>query len=381
MVIFVLLALVAVLAGSVLAALLVGRAVARQVHAQAAVDREQVVRATVDTVVAVAGQQLGQRAEAGARELDLHRDAIGQQLDAMGTELHRVNELVATMRNERAEQHGQLVQGLKETLRTTGELAGTTRALREALASPKARGQWGERMADDVLRAAGLLEGVNYRKQTAIAGGTIPDFTFLLPRGVELHMDVKFPVDNYVRHLEAEADHERDAAKVAFLKDVRSRVKELAGRGYADPATTVGYLLLFIPNESVYAFIQEHDRDVADLALGQRVVLCSPFTLFAVLGVVRQSVDSFLLERAGDEILDALGRFAGQWGRFSEQVDKLGRQLATAQGTYEELAGTRRRQLERRLDEFEAIRTRRGLPAVSDDDEGGGAKLREVASW
>jgi DNA recombination protein RmuC len=260
-------------------------------------------------------------------------------------------------------------------------LSRTTSGLREALASPKARGQWGERMADDVLRAAGLLEGVNYRKQTAIAGGTIPDFTFLLPRGVELHMDVKFPVDNYVRHLEAEADHERDAAKVAFLKDVRSRVKELAGRGYADPATTVGYLLLFIPNESVYAFIQEHDRDVADLALGQRVVLCSPFTLFAVLGVVRQSVDSFLLERAGDEILDALGRFAGQWGRFSEQVDKLGRQLATAQGTYEELAGTRRRQLERRLDEIEAIRTRRGLPAVSDDDEGGGAKLREVASW
>ncbi|MEY2462286.1 MAG: recombination protein RmuC [Acidimicrobiaceae bacterium] len=378
-IVFVLLAGFAVFAGSVLAALAVTRVVARQLRSQAAADREGVMRATVDTVVAVAGQQLGQRADAGSRELDLHRDAIGQQLDAMGTELHRVNELVATMRNERAEQHGQLVQGLRETLRTTGELAGTTRALREALASPKARGQWGERMADDVLRAAGLLEGVNYRKQTAIVGGTIPDFTFLLPRGIELHMDVKFPVDNYVRHLEATTDGERDTAKATFLKDVRSRVKELAGRGYADPATTVGYLLLFIPNESVYAFIQENDRDLADLALGQRIVLCSPFTLFAVLGVVRQSVDSFLLERAGDEILDALGRFATQWGRFSEQVDKLGRQLATAQGTYEDLAGTRRRQLERRLDEIEAIRTSRGLPPLGEDGDEG-PQLREVSS-
>jgi DNA recombination protein RmuC len=378
-IVFVLLAGFAVFAGSVLAALAVTRVVARQLRSQAAADREGVMRATVDTVVAVAGQQLGQRADAGSRELDLHRDAIGQQLDAMGTELHRVNELVATMRNERAEQHGQLVQGLRETLRTTGELAGTTRALREALASPKARGQWGERMADDVLRAAGLLEGVNYRKQTAIVGGTIPDFTFLLPRGIELHMDVKFPVDNYVRHLEATTGGERDTAKATFLKDVRSRVKELAGRGYADPATTVGYLLLFIPNESVYAFIQENDRDLADLALGQRIVLCSPFTLFAVLGVVRQSVDSFLLERAGDEILDALGRFATQWGRFSEQVDKLGRQLATAQGTYEDLAGTRRRQLERRLDEIEAIRTSRGLPPLGEDGDEG-PQLREVSS-
>ena len=209
--------------------------------------------------------------------------------------------------------------------------------------------------------AAGLLEGVNYRKQTAIAGGTIPDFTFLLPRGIELHMDVKFPVDNYVRHSEATTDRERDTPKATFL-GTSGAASRSSGRRYADPATTVGYLLLFIPNESVYAFIQEHDRaTLADLALGQRVVLCSPFTLFAVLGVVRQSVDSFLLERAGDEILDALGRFADQWGRFSEQVDKLGRQLATAQGTYEDLAGTRRRQLERRLDEIEAIRTRRGL--------------------
>ena len=44
-----------------------------------------------------------------------------------------------------------------------------------------------------------------------------------------LHMDVKFPVDNYLRHLEATTDHERDAAAKAFLRDVRNRVKELSG--------------------------------------------------------------------------------------------------------------------------------------------------------
>ena len=38
-------------------------------------------------------------------------------------------------------------------------LAGAADLLR-ALASPQARGQWGERMADDVLRLAGAREGV-----------------------------------------------------------------------------------------------------------------------------------------------------------------------------------------------------------------------------
>jgi DNA recombination protein RmuC len=152
-------------------------------------------------------------------------------------------------------------------------------------------------------------------------------------------------------------------------------VKELAARGYADPATTVGYLLLFVPNESVYSFIHEHDRDLPDIALSQKVVLCSPFTLFAVLGIVRQSVDTFHLQRASDEILESLGRFTDQWDRFSEHIDKLGKQLGTAVGTYDELAGTRRRQLEKRLDEIEAIRTRRGLP-----DDSGPPLLRNVSS-
>ena len=34
-----------------------------------------------------------------------------------------------------------------------------------------------------------------------------------------LHMDVKFPVDNYLRHLEAPADTSATHAK-AFLRDV-----------------------------------------------------------------------------------------------------------------------------------------------------------------
>jgi DNA recombination protein RmuC len=374
------LVLVAALAGAGVAAVLLGRTIAVQVQANAAAERALTVRAAVESVVQVADQQLGQRAEAGARELDLRSRAIDQQLRSMGGELARVGDLVTSMQRERAEQHGQIAAGLAEAIRTTSDLAGTTQALRTALASPKARGQWGERMADDVLRAAGLVEGVSYRKQTAIAGGTIPDVTFILPQGRELHMDVKFPVDNYLRHLESGTDAERDATRAQFLRDVRGRIKELASRGYADPTTTVGYLLLFIPNESVYAFIQEHDRQIIEVALEQRVVLCSPFTLFAVLGVIRQAVDTVQLERAGDEILDALARFAKQWEQMSDCVDKLGKQLTTVTNTYDEMSGPRRRQLERRLDEIDAIRSQRGLDPIGVDEgtegEGGGAELR-----
>ena len=162
------------------------------------------------------------------------------------------------------------------------------------------------------------------------------------------------------------------------MRDVRARIKELANRGYADPATTAGYVLLFIPNESVYAFIQEHDREVGDVALRQGVVLCSPFTLFAVLGVVRQAADAVALQRGADEVLDVLAGFAKQWDQFTERLEAVGKSLSTVQNAYEQVNGPRRRQLERQLDKVEDVRRRRGLGG---DVEAEQPTLREVSAW
>ncbi len=272
-------------------------------------------------------------------------------------ELRHVNDQVVTLRRERAEQDGRLVSGLEHTMAATAQLADTTTSLRDALASPKSRGQWGERMAEDVLQMAGFVEGVNYGKQVRLPGGTIPDYTFHLPRGHSVHMDVKFPIDNYLRWLESTsgAVDERETFEKAFRKDVRARVKELAGRDYVDPST-VDYVLLFIPNESVYGFLHEHDPNLIDFALGQKVVLCSPTSLFAVLAVIRQSVDNFMLEQRSDSILDSLVGLRDQWQRFLDSASKIGRGLAAAQNGFDELTGPRARQFEKRLDQLEGMR-------------------------
>jgi DNA recombination protein RmuC len=184
-------------------------------------------------------------------------------------------------------------------------------------------------------------------------------------------MDVKFPIDNYVRHLDARADAERDSARQAFVRDVRNRVREITTREYIDIGRTVDHVLLFIPNESVYTFMHESDPDLLDKALEQRVVLCSPSTLFAVLAVVRQATRNFLFERTSDEILECLNRFAKQWDKFTEQVDKVGRHLGTLSSAYEELNGTRRRQLEKEIDRIEVLHSHQQAegPAPSDTIE------------
>ncbi len=320
----------------------------------------------VATTVTQAQTNVRSQLDAAARhDLSVRQESFERRTGELRAELGRVSDLVVGLQRERAEQQGRVEERLAEVASVSGRLAETTQSLREALASPKARGQWGERMADDVLRAAGLVEGMSYRKQSATRAGTVPDFTFMLPGGREMHMDVKFPVDNYLRYLDAVTDDERDRYRVQFLRDVRARVKELSGRSYIDPHVTVDEVLLFIPNEAVYAFVHSHDRGLLDVALGQKVVLCSPCTLFSVLAVIRQAVEQTQLQRTSDDILTLLADFEDQWRRFADAFDKVGRHLDTLQRSWDDLSGTRRRQLERPLDRIDDLRSRPELRAVA----------------
>ncbi|MGQ0432050.1 MAG: DNA recombination protein RmuC [Microthrixaceae bacterium] len=353
---------------------------AAQMEARLGMEREHTVTAAADMAAKMAGEKLGDTMTSGSRQLDLRTTAFEKRVEGLTGQLERLGDVVTKLQQDSAQQHGQLVTGIEQVTSTGRLLAETTGHLREALASPKARGQWGERMADDVLRLAGMVEGVTYRKQTGISGGSIPDVTFLLPGGRLLHMDVKFPVDNYLRHLEAGTDAERDTTAKAFLRDVRGRVKELSGRGYIDPDATLDEVLLFIPNESVWAFIHEQDPQLIDLALSQKVVLCSPVSLFAVLAVIRQAVEQARLTRTSDEILQCLAGFGQQWTKFSDALDMVAKRFDTAQRGLEEVTGPRRRQLERQLDRIEDLRARRGLPdAPVALGDGEGEALRRSA--
>jgi DNA recombination protein RmuC len=325
----------------------------------------------VEQLLRMQHEMLAAERRRGTEELRGTQGAIDRQVQGLREELAHLNRLVEDTERERREHVGALTSQLQAAGRQTQVLADTTQSLREALSSTTARGQWGERMAEDVLRLAGFVDGVNYRRHQSLPGsGGVPDYTFLLPQDLVLHMDVKFPLNNYLRVLDATSDVEREHARKEFLKDVRLRLREVTRRDYVDPAGgTVDCVLLFIPNEQVYAFIHEQDRAILDDALRSKVVFCSPLTLFAVLAVIRQAVDNFQLGRTSHEILERLQGFEKQWDRFVDQMDKVGRNLRTASNAFEELEGTRRRGVERELERIDALRHDQA-PAVEGGDPG-----------
>ena len=319
----------------------------------------------------LAKSRLESEREISLKELDGKKGLIDQQLQQMTSKLENVSTVIKELEKDRVEKFGQLTSHLNTATQQTTALMQTTNQLREALASTKVRGQWGERMAEDVLQLAGFIENVNYLKEKTIEGaGSRPDFTFFLPGNLKLNMDVKFPLTNYIKFLETDVEPEKVKFRSDFLKDVKARMKEVTSREYINPEqNTVDYVLLFIPNEQVYSFIHEQDSSILDEGLKNRVIFCSPITLFAVLAVIRQSVSNFALEKTSNEILSLFGVFKKQWDEFLKKLDVLGKRIEDTQKEYESLATTRRRQLERPLNKIDDLREQKGILISADDNE------------
>ncbi|NNN04992.1 MAG: DNA recombination protein RmuC [Elusimicrobia bacterium] len=293
-----------------------------------------------------------------AGELDTRRAAVENVVGRLAEQLKSYEETMRRFESDRATKYGSLEKGLQDAAAQTSRLAQSTEGLRALLDNSRARGQWGERMADDILRASGLQEGVQYLKnRTLETSASRPDFTFLLPEGKKLNMDVKFPLDNWLRFSHAATDEERIRLRKDFERDVKGRIKEVQKRDYVSPEEgTLDYVLLFIPNEQVYGFIQEQFPGLVDEALTQKVVLCSPFTLYAVLGVVRQAFEQFHFSQAAQEVLKLISQFGATYETFKGRFEDLGRKLEKLQEAYDEISDVSFRRLDASVQKIERVR-------------------------
>ncbi|MHB8882201.1 MAG: DNA recombination protein RmuC [Thermodesulfovibrionales bacterium] len=311
----------------------------------------------------LAEEKLKSQSTEGSRELQTKKVLIDQNIELIGKTLADVQRKIEEVGKTSADKLTHVSTLIQKHEEVTSRLNTTTDHLKQALASSKKRGEWGERMAEDIIRLIGLVEGMNYIKQKTLehAAGR-PDYTFLLPNRLKINMDVKFPMDNYQHYLDAQSDHDRKRFRDELLKNMRLMIRQVTTREYINTAeNTVDYVLVFIPNEQVYGFINESDPAIMDEALKLKVILCSPFTLYAVLAVIRQAVENFNLERTASEILKLLGDFSKQWSAYKEKFRLMGERLDAAKKEYDAITTTRTNMLERPLRKIDELRQQKAI--------------------
>jgi DNA recombination protein RmuC len=335
----------------------------------------EVASRSTGQLIELAKQTLDAKTSESSAELEGKKKLIDQSLTNLGKEmqerLEKVQKLMSEIGQAVPEKYGQVSAAISNIAQQSENLRQTTDLLRIALSGSQQRGQWGERIAEDILRLMGMVEGVEYVKQRQIDGGrSRPDFTFILPENLKVNMDVKFPGNKYLEFLQADGEPQRESAKKQFLTAVRARIKEVTTRDYINPDdNTVDYVLVFIPNEQVYAFIHECDSTILDDALRQKVVLCSPLTLYAMLALIRQAIDNFNLRKSSTEIQALLAGFSQQWTRFVNSMDGMGRKLDSAKDEFDQLTGTRKRMLDSQIKKIDKLNKAGGItPEIVDSD-------------
>lgn len=317
-----------------------------------------------DDFLSQANERFSKDRELNSQELKNKKELIDATLGQLKGELEKVQNLMTGIEKDSEGKFTQITGSINNQNIETTKLAEIISSLNKVLTPSQSRGKWGERMAEDILKLVGMKEGVNYIAQKAQnSSRRMPDFKFILPQGKFVNMDVKFSFDNYRRYCE-ETENEvvREEHKKEFLKNVRNEIKKVLTRDYINTdANTLDYVLIFIPLEQAYSFIMEHDKSFIDDALQQKVIVCSPWTLYAYLSVIRQSIDNFNMERSAGKILELMNSFSKQWSSFKDSMKKVGDKIEGLQKEFDSLSTTRTNQLEKPLRQIDELSKQKEL--------------------
>ena len=273
-----------------------------------------------------------------------------KQLQEDLSERQRETRMIDKDRNQKFDK---LTTQIDEHRKLTKELETSTSQLAKVLSNNQTRGAWGERIIEDLLLSQGLIEGVHFQRQVSLGSSNLkPDITLLLPNNRVVPVDVKFPYSEIQKMATAETKKGKNEHLLQFKRDLKIKINKVAE--YISPEqNTLDYAIMFVPNEMVFSFINQKLSDVVDEALEKRVIIVSPFTFIIVARTIMESYRNFMLEDKLREGIGYIDSFTQEWSKFKDQFGKYGRSIETLKKSYDDLTGTRFKQMNRKIEKIE----------------------------
>lgn len=242
------------------------------------------------------------------------------------------NTFEATMKLFQQEQQ-QAVSSLKEqTSRIGSDAANLTRALK---GDSKMQGDWGEMVLETILENSGLRkdeeffiqentkdeEGKNYR----------PDVIVRFPEGRSVVIDSKVSLTAYSDALAAEDEAEQERLMKAHALSVRKHIDELAAKDYSKLVDdAIGFVLMFIPNETSYIAAMKQQPDLSRYAYQKKIIIISPSNLLMALQLAynlwqydRQNKNVEKIVKTAADLYDKVAGFEDTFTGIGDLITRL----------------------------------------------------------
>jgi len=163
-------------------------------------------------LVKTARESLSSETKQNRLDLDNKREEIGRLIKGL-------EEYVKVSEKDRIDSFSSLKTSLEESRRVTEQLSVNTESLKKVLSNNQLRGQFGEQVADDLLKMAGFVVGETYTRQES-ENGSRPDFTVYLPDRTKINVDAKFPYSSLQRMTETDDTDAKNRYMRQFETDI-----------------------------------------------------------------------------------------------------------------------------------------------------------------
>jgi DNA recombination protein RmuC len=300
------------------------------------------LRSNRDEFLRVAQLSMEKFQESARGDLDQRQKAIADLVAPVRESLDKVDGKVQELEKSRAGAYAALWQQVKSLHDETGKLA-------TALRAPAHRGRWAEIHLRRVVELTGLSEHCDFFEQVTVAadGSTLrPDMVIRLPAGRTVLVDAKAPLGAYLEAAQATDE----ATRIARLRDhagqVRQHVSQLRRKSYWERfEESAEFIVMYLPNDALLAAALEQDGELLEWALGNKVVLATPATLFALLLTVAHGWKQEKVEINAREIANLGRELHKRVSDSAAHLGKLGRHIEGTVRAYNDTVGS----LERRV--------------------------------
>ena len=303
----------------------------------AAVVIPRLVRAALDQRIEAVDRRIEALTEGFVERLGDVATGVGQRLEGLDGRLLSTQLGAGDAAREIAVKLERVEGATAQMLARANELA----RLEQALRPPKARGGFGELLLENLRDR---LPRSAYEIQYSFESGERVDAVIRIEKLVPI--DAKFPLDNFERIVEAQGDHEQELYEKAFARDVKGHVDAIAAKYVRPGEGTYDFALMYVPAEAVYyELVCGKTGSLLRYAHDKRVFPVSPTTFTAYLQTIALGLKGMQIEQTAHEVMAFVAQLQGDFLRFKEKFELVGRHLGNARGSYADA--------EKRLDRFE----------------------------